>query len=77
MAENTNIEWCHHTFNPWLGCTKVSAACDNCYAENLMDTRFKRVEWGPHGERKLTSDSNWSKPGAWDRAPTSFLRLSR
>ena len=27
MAENSKIEWCDHTFNPWIGCTKVSAAC--------------------------------------------------
>jgi len=33
MAENSGIEWTHHTFNPWIGCTKVSAACDHCYAE--------------------------------------------
>ena len=26
MAENSGIEWTHHTFNPWIGCTKVSAA---------------------------------------------------
>lgn len=23
MAENSNIEWCDHTFNPWTGCTKL------------------------------------------------------
>ena len=33
MAENSKIEWCDHTFNPWVGCTKVSPACDHCYAE--------------------------------------------
>ena len=27
MAENTAIEWADHTFNPWIGCTKVSPAC--------------------------------------------------
>lgn len=34
MAENSIIEWCDHTFNPWEGCTKVSPGCANCYAEN-------------------------------------------
>lgn len=29
MSENSKIEWCDHTFNPWEGCT----ACDHCYAE--------------------------------------------
>ena len=33
MAEHSTIEWTDHTFNPWWGCTKVSPACDHCYAE--------------------------------------------
>jgi protein gp37 len=24
--ENSKIEWCHHTFNPWMGCQHVSQA---------------------------------------------------
>jgi protein gp37 len=44
--ENTKIEWTHHTFNPWIGCTKVSPGCLHCYAETLMDTRYGRVKWG-------------------------------
>jgi hypothetical protein len=46
MAENSKIEWTDHTFNPWIGCTKVSPACDNCYAEAMMDKRYGRVEVG-------------------------------
>jgi len=34
MAENSKIEWCHHTFNPWTGCTKIGPGCDHCYAES-------------------------------------------
>lgn len=64
----SKIEWTHHTFNPWIGCTKVSAACDHCYAENLMDHRLGRVQWGPHGERKRTSAANWKQPLSWNRA---------
>ena len=68
MGENTNIEWADHTFNPWIGCTKVSAGCDNCYAEQLMDIRMGRVEWGPDGDRSRTKPGYWSKPLAWNRA---------
>ena len=39
--ENTNVSWADSTFNPWLGCQKVSDGCSNCYAEALMDTRFR------------------------------------
>lgn len=34
MAE-TKIEWAKKVWNPVTGCTKVSAGCDNCYAEKL------------------------------------------
>src|SRR5207247_7039127 len=40
MAENSKIEWCDHTFNPWIGCQKVSPGCDHCYAEHMADHRF-------------------------------------
>lgn len=31
MALNTAIRWCKHTWNPWQGCHRISAECDNCY----------------------------------------------
>lgn len=66
MAENTEIAWCDATFNCWIGCTKVSPACDNCYAENLSN-RWMGVKWGPGEERRRTSVANWRKPLAWNR----------
>lgn len=66
MAENSKIEWTDHTFNPWIGCQKVSPGCDHCYAESLSK-RYGWVEWGPHGERKLTSAANWRKPHLWNK----------
>lgn len=68
MGENSKIEWTTHTFNPWIGCQKVSPGCDNCYAEAMMDHRYHRVEWGPHGERKRTSVANWNLPRRWAKA---------
>lgn len=65
MAENSKIEWTDHTFNPWIGCQKVSPGCDHCYAEALMDKRYGKVQWGPHGERKRTSEANWKLPLRW------------
>ncbi|MDX2187783.1 MAG: phage Gp37/Gp68 family protein [Opitutaceae bacterium] len=67
MAENSKIEWTDHTFNPWIGCTKVSPGCANCYAETLMDTRYKRVKWGKGQPRVRTSAANWNLPLKWDR----------
>jgi protein gp37 len=69
MGESTKIEWTDHTFNPWIGCQKVSPGCDHCYAEAMMDRRYRRVRWGPHGERLRTSDANWRQPLKWARQP--------
>ena len=66
MGADTLIEWADHTFNPWIGCTKVSPACDNCYAETLATTRLG-VQWGPHAERRRTAESTWHQPLAWNR----------
>jgi protein gp37 len=33
--KNSKIGWTDHTFNPWIGCQKVSPGCDHCYAEEL------------------------------------------
>lgn len=65
MGELSKIEWTTHTFNPWIGCQKVSPGCDRCYAEAMMDHRYGRVKWGPHGERVRTSSANWRKPLQW------------
>ncbi len=64
--KNTAIEWAHHTFNPWIGCTKVSPACDHCYAENLMGSRMHVVQWGAGQPRKRTSVRNWNDPLRWN-----------
>jgi protein gp37 len=64
VVENSKIEWCDHTFNPWVGCTKVSPACDNCYAENWAKRTGQPDLWS--GERRRTSEANWRKPIKWD-----------
>jgi protein gp37 len=72
--EYSKIEWTDHTFNPWIGCQHVSPGCDHCYAETLMDSRYHKVEWGPHGERKRTSDANWRQPIKWNVAAGQFKK---
>lgn len=67
MGEITGIQWCHATFNPWIGCTKVSPGCKNCYAETDMDNRRKRVTWGVNGTRSVTSYTYWRDPLRWNR----------
>jgi len=35
MTTISRIEWTEQTWNPAIGCTKVSAGCKHCYAETL------------------------------------------
>lgn len=67
MADKTVIAWTDHTFNPWMGCDKVSRGCAHCYAETLTRNRMGLALWGPGGERRVTTPANWRKPLAWDR----------
>ena len=68
LAENTNIEWADHTFNPWEGCTKIGPGCDHCYAET-RNKRFKGGNWGAGAPRRRTSEANWLKPARWNNDP--------
>ena len=71
MAATSAIEWTDSTFNPWIGCTKISPACDHCYAEALMDKRHGRVTWG--SERSRTSPGNWQQPRRWQKQAAAFF----
>jgi protein gp37 len=64
VGEQSKIEWTDHTFNPWVGCTKVSPGCDHCYAEGWAK-RSGLVSWG--ADRRRTSAENWAKPLRWER----------
>jgi protein gp37 len=67
MGATTKIKWADATFNPWIGCQEVSAACDHCYARVQNEHRKWVKGWGPHGERRLTAASTWRQPVTWDR----------
>lgn len=45
----TKIEWTDDTWNPVVGCTKVSTGCDNCYAER-MALRQAGMEYARYNE---------------------------
>lgn len=66
MAADTAIEWADSTFNAWSGCTKVSPACRNCYAERWA----KRIGrgWGETEPRVITAPDYWSNLDKWKRA---------
>ncbi|HPA21479.1 MAG TPA: DUF5131 family protein [Verrucomicrobiae bacterium] len=64
--KDSSIQWTDHTFNPWIGCTRVSPGCQNCYAEGGYGRRFG-IEWGPGKPRRRTTADYWKQALAWDR----------
>jgi protein gp37 len=61
MAERTGISWTERTWNPWMGCTKISPGCQNCYM--YRDMR----QYGRDPTRvQRTSEENWSKLLKWN-----------
>jgi protein gp37 len=67
MAEQTKIEWCDYTFNPWWGCEKVSEGCAHCYAD-AVDARFaEERHWGKDAPRRFFKGHHWGRPRFWHR----------
>lgn len=73
MSENSKIEWTDHTFNPWIGCARVSPGCDNCYAAVSTPARVKGIKWGVGEARRRTADSTWKQPKAWNARHDAFF----
>ena len=69
MADKSAIEWTDATWNPVTGCTKISAGCDNCYAERFAE-RFRGVAGHPYeqGFDLTLRPERLDQPLAW-RAP--------
>lgn len=59
MSTGSNIEWTQATWNPIVGCTRVSAGCDHCYAvtmthrlETMEHTKYAGLTvLNPRGDR--------------------------
>jgi protein gp37 len=69
MTANTAIEWTDATWNPVTGCTKISAGCDNCYAERFSE-RFRGTPGHPFEQgfdlmlrpERLLAPLSWKSP---------------
>lgn len=64
MGEKTGISWTNSTWNPWVGCHKVSAGCRECY----MFREQKRYGADPNVVRRTAPTTfnaplKWKKPG--------------
>jgi protein gp37 len=76
MGQNSSIEWTDHTFNPWWGCTKVSPACQNCYAE-LWAKRMGHRVWGNDTPRRFFTNHHWNEPLIWNQDARNTKRRRR
>lgn len=74
MGEESKIEWCDHTFNAWWGCTKVSPACDNCYAETWAKRTGFPDLWGVNAGRRTFGAAHWAEPLKWNKAAAERSR---
>lgn len=60
MGKVSHIEWTDSSWNPWLGCTKVSPGCKMCYAERIEE-RFSR----DFSTVRRTSPATFNAPLKW------------
>jgi len=54
----SKIEWTNETWNPLIGCSKVSEGCENCYAEK-MAKRLKAM--GMLQYQRVVDDNGWTE----------------
>jgi protein gp37 len=68
MAEDTKIQWTDNTFNPWMGCTRISQGCEYCYAEVATPSRTMGIKWG-YGQKRFRTKT-WNQPVKWNKTST-------
>lgn len=74
MADSSAIEWTDATWNPVTGCTKITAGCDNCYAERFSE-RFRGTIGHPfeRGFDLQLRPERLSQPQVWRRPRMIFV----
>lgn len=81
VGDHSTIEWTEATWNPIVGCSRVSPGCDHCYAERQSATRLSKVPayaglTGP--DRKWTGEVRFleerlDQPLRWRRPRRIFV----
>jgi len=69
-SEHSAIEWTEATWNPTVGCTKVSPGCDRCYAERIT-RRFPKTF--SNGFELTVRPTALDIPLHWKRPRTIFV----
>lgn len=74
MSDVTEIEWTDSTWNPVTGCSKITAGCDNCYAERFSE-RFRGVPGHPfeNGFDLTLRPDRVGQPLSWKKPRRIFV----
>lgn len=78
MSNDSPIEWTDRTWNPLVGCSRVSEGCKNCYAATIANTprmlkleRYQKV--APWDGTVELVESVLSQPLKWRKARRVFV----
>jgi len=71
----TQIEWAEETRNPVTGCTKISPACDHCYAERMAKRHAGRFGYpeAPNTFRVTLHPDRLGQPLRWRKPRRIFV----
>ena len=74
MADGSAVEWTDATWNPVTGCTKITAGCDNCYAERFAE-RWRGIAGHPfeNGFDLTLRPDRLDQPLRWKRSRMIFV----
>lgn len=72
MGDKTKIVWTDATWNPVVGCTKVSPGCNHCYADAIA-TRFAGTDAYPNGFAVTLKAHKLHQPVKWTRGRKIFV----
>lgn len=74
MAKNSNIGWTQHTWNPWRGCSKISAGCKYCYFYREMQRWKDGKNWDSFNPKDFNkSKTTFRDPYKWKNRARVFV----
>lgn len=74
VSQSSTIEWTEYTWNPVTGCSKVSAGCQNCYAERMaLRLRAMGTARYSDGFAVRTHEDLLDVPLKWRKPRTVFV----
>jgi protein gp37 len=73
MSQTSKIEWTEATWNPTVGCTKISQGCKHCYAETMAKRLQSMGTPGYENGFKLTILRNRLEEPLRRRKPTVYF----